>query len=299
MKSRLRIFLSFLILLGCTSNTSQRQSGNDVPDDVLLQGVADISGETMQKVIENISSPVEIASLLKNQGIPFNKEYLATTKYVANYNTDIQKAMALGILGADLGYLNMYNKTGSVLDNLSTIKNLADDLRLGQFFDFVTLKRLASSKTNLDSLMYISVHSFNEMDNYLRTAKRASLSAVMISGIWLEGLYLLTQVEKSYPSAKLSEKIGEQKIMLDNLMLILKNYSTNQEVSEITKKIELIKGSYSEVNITYEKGEPEAIEKDGRLLIVQHDKSIVKISDQSIQKVLSITAEVRDGIIHQ
>jgi hypothetical protein len=41
---------------------------------------------------------------------------------------------------------------------------------------------------NLDSLIFISVHSFNQMDDYLRTNKRGNLSALIITGTWIEGL---------------------------------------------------------------------------------------------------------------
>ena len=88
----------------------------------------------------------------------------------------------LGIYGADLGYLNIYGKTGNSVDVLSAIKRLADGLRVGQFFDFETLKRLSTSKSNLDSLLFLSVNSYNQIDNYLRNNDRGSISALMITG---------------------------------------------------------------------------------------------------------------------
>ena len=98
-------------------------------------------------ITDNISSPVEIAAMIKSMGAPFSKSYLAPTEYTANYSTNYAQAFALGVFSADLGYLNMYNKTGSVIDYLSTIKNLADDINVGQFFDFTTLKRLATNSS--------------------------------------------------------------------------------------------------------------------------------------------------------
>jgi hypothetical protein len=109
-------------------------------------------------------------------------------------NTNFQKAIGLGIYGADLGYLNMYERTSMVIDYISTIRSLADGIQVGQFFDFNTLRRIATNKENLDSLMLISQQSFNRIDSYLRETNRASLSMVIVAGVWIEGLYLSTRV---------------------------------------------------------------------------------------------------------
>lgn len=293
---------SFILFIVCgaflvSCNGKKQQDNIKVPEDILNQGINEISEQAMQKIIDNVSSPVEIAALIKNMGIPFSKNYLAPTDYVSSYNTNLQKALALGIYGSDLGYLNMYNKTGTVLENLSTIRDLSNDLKVGQFFDFSTIKRLATNKTNLDSLMYISVHSFNEMDKYLRSNKRGNLSALMVAGVWLEGLYLITQVEKTTNDKQLSEKIGEQKIMMDNLILILRNYENDASFKPYLEDFEKIKKEFAEVKITYELGEPEAIEKDGKLMIIQHEKSIVHISDEVLKKIIMLTEEVRNKLI--
>jgi len=170
-----------LLVFGCRSGNkgSNADADFDVPDSVVTEGELEVSDEAMSNIVQNISSPVEMAALIKALGVPFSNRYLASTDEVDNYNTNFKQALSLGIYGADLGYLNMYNKTTTVIDYLSSIKKLSDALKVGQFFDFTTLKRLATNNTNLDSLMYISVHSFNQMDKYLRENNRSSLSTLI------------------------------------------------------------------------------------------------------------------------
>lgn len=297
MKLKYRFILGCLLILAGCNYSKKQQDKIVVPPDILNQGINEVSEQAMQKIIENISSPVEIAALIKKKGSSFNKALLASTDNVSNYNSLLQKAIALGIFGADLGYLNMYNKTGSVMENLSTIRELSNDLKIGQFFDFTTIKRMASSKNNLDSLMYISVHSFNEMDKYLRENKRGNLSALMVSGVWIEGLFMVTQVAKTNNDKQLAEKIGEQKIMLDNLMLILKNYSNDPNFKVYVDEFEKLKAEFAFVKITYEMGEPEAVEKNGKLIIIQHEKSQVIMNDEILKKLIDITEQVRDKLI--
>lgn len=299
-KKLIYILLPLLIFAACRSD---RQKENDfskefeVPDSVIYEGELEISEQAMEEIVQNISSPVEIAALIKAVGVPYSKDYLATTDYVDNYNTNFKKAIGLGIFGADLGYQNMYNKTGAVIDYISAIKSLADGIRVGQFFDFTTLKRLATNNQNLDSLMYISVQNFNQMDRYLRENNRSNLSSLIVAGVWIESMYLLGEVIKESPNAELSEKIGEQKIILSNLMLLLRNYERDPTFKDLIKDLTEIQEIYREVTITYEKGEPEAVEEDGMLVIKQNDKQYIEISNETLFKIIDKTVKVRNNII--
>ncbi len=154
---------------------------------------------------------------------------------MGNLTTSYQQSLNLGIYAADLGYLNMYNKTTAVIDYLTAIKTLSDQIKVGQFFDFTTLKRLATNSKNLDSLMYISVHSFNQMDKYLHSNNRTNLSTLIVTGVWIEGLYLGTQVYKVSPDKELADRIGEQKLTLDQLVLVLDKYQKGQAIRKITR----------------------------------------------------------------
>jgi hypothetical protein len=281
-------------------NSSLRNDENlNVPFEEINKDVVDIEGEAVKSITENISSPVEIAALIKNMGVPFSKDYLAPTEFTANYNTNYAQAFALGVFSADLGYLNMYNKTGSVLDYLTTIKDLADAINVGQYFDFTTLKRLASNSSNVDSLKYISVHSFNQMDQSLRQRKRGNLSALIIAGAWLEGIFITVQVAKIQPDPKLSDKIGEQKIILADLMTLLVSYAKDPIFKNYVNEFNAIKSKFDEVTITYEQGEPVTIEQNGMLTVVQNDKSIVNMSTAQLNSISATVEGVRNRLIRK
>ncbi len=292
------LYLIFAIVIFSSCGSGGGNNTLEVPDSVKFAGTPEVSDETMKGIVENVSSPVEMAALIKSMGVPYSKKYLATTSYLSKYNTSMQQALALGIFGADLGYLNMYGKTGSVVDYLSTIKTLADNLNIGQFFDFTTLKRLASNNTNMDSMMYISVHSFNQMDNYLRENKRGSLSALIIAGVWLEGMYLATQVAKEKSNAKLDERIGGQKEILSYLMIILDNYSRDADFKKYRDEFKIISDKFSGIKITYEVGEPESVIENGVLTVKQMDKSIVSSTPEQLQQIRTTIEEVRTRLIN-
>jgi hypothetical protein len=150
--------------MSCRSGGKPKGGEFGASDSAVSVSGLKVDEKSMENLVQNISSPVEMAALIKNMGTPFSQKYLAPTGNTDNYNTSFSKAFNLGIFGADLGYLNMYHKTSSVISYITAIKSLAEGINVGQFFDFETLKRLATNNENIDSLMYISIHSFNVMD---------------------------------------------------------------------------------------------------------------------------------------
>jgi len=291
--------LASFVMVFTLSQCSDGGEGNNlidsIPDDLKSQKTLTEEEQKVEEIVQNISSPVEMAALIKDVGVPFSIQYLCPTQDVDNYSTNFKKSLMLGMFGSDLGYLNIYSKTSSVVTYLTAIKKLADGLNIGQFFDFGTLKRLAVNNENLDSLMYISVNSFNQMDDYLRSNKRGNYSALIITGVWLEGMFLATQVVKEKPNKAIAERIGEQKIILEQLIFILSNYRKDDKFPELIKDIEEIKKAYDGVTIVVEKGESKTeLDKEGRLVIVPGDRSIINITDQQLNNIINIVEKVRN-----
>ncbi|MDP4209415.1 MAG: hypothetical protein Q8928_11440 [Bacteroidota bacterium] len=296
-KKFIYLIVTIALMASCHSGGSQKSGGEFGENDSLSGDSAlPVSKEAMENLVQNISSPVEIASLIKSIGVPFSQKYLAPTK-IDNFNTANSKAFNLGIMATDLGYLNIYSKTSLVLQYITSIKSLADGISIGQFFDFTTLKRLATNNENIDSLMYISIHSFNVMDDYMRKHKRGNLSTLMVAGGYIEGLYIITQVAKEHPNKDINDYIGGQKTILNELMLILKNYQKDPYFAQLITEMETIKKVLEPVKITIEKGEPKSVERNGMLYIEQNTKSIITITDEQLKSIIAQTEIVRNKLI--
>jgi hypothetical protein len=297
--SKLVAVILLICICSCRNSVTRQGSLNFPIDDSVPAGEAEkLSEEAIADIVQNIASPVEIAAILQALNVPFSAEYLATTQGADRLTTNFQKAIMLGIYGADLGYLNMYEKTGNSVDVLSTIKRLADGLRVGQYFDFEILKRLSINKTDLDSLLFMSVNSYNQIDQYLRENERGSISALMITGVWVEGQYLATQVVADHQDKILRDRIGEQKIILGDLLMLLRPYrESSAEYAALYNMMEQISTSYRDVRITYRLGEPETLEQDGRLVMIQHEESMVEMTDDQLMKIADLSKDVRNKLI--
>ncbi len=293
------LIIAILVVFACgNSGTKGNEFVFPEADSIPLSEAEKLSPEAIEDISRNISSPVEIANLLQMLEVPFSQEYLAASIDANKESTNFNKAMKLGILGADLGYLNMYEKTGSSLDVLSSIRKLSEDLKVGQFFDFEIIKRLSQNKSNLDSLLFISIESYEQIDTYLRNNDRGQLSALMIIGVWIEGQYLATQVVSKFPDKMLQDRIGEQKIILNDLIMLIAPYcNKSTEFNDLCRDLQSLKDTYRDVRITYTQGEPVASEKDGGLVITQTETSVVDMSSERLNSIVKLTSDIRNRLI--
>ena len=298
------IYLVVVAILFSSCN-SCRNSGSDknlsddfvIPDSIAEDQPLEISTSVIDDMVQNISSPIETAAVIKGLKIPFNKDIIASTKFAEGFNTNFSKALGLGIYGCDLGYLNMYGKTSLVIDYITTIRSLADGIQVGQFFDFSTLKRLATNNENIDSLVLISQQSMTRIDTYLKENKRSNLSVVIVAGVWIEGLYLSSIVAQETKHQRMIETIGEQKEIISFLMLLLNNYKKDPNMAKLIQSFEEIKTLYNEVKITSEVGEPTAVEENGVLTIRPNDVQKIDISDETLKKIIEKVREVRSKLL--
>lgn len=301
MKDKLLIILLIYLSIGFSCRNSSRKSGDfffPENDAIPLEEAEKLSAEAIADISRNIASPVEMANLLLMLDVPFSSSYLASSIDPNKRATANEKALALGILGADLGYLNMYGMTGTSVNMLSSIKKLSEEISVGQFFDFETIKRLSLNKNDLDSLLFLSIDSYTQIDEYLRNNDRGHLSALMIIGVWLEGQYLATQVVNEYPDPILRDRIGEQKIILNDLMLLAAPYcNRDPQFGNLCDYLDEIKSAFRGVNITFTMGDPISEEVNGALVVTQTETSEVEMTDQQLKDIIAVTKKVRDKLI--
>jgi hypothetical protein len=120
----------------------------------------------------------------------------------------------------------------------------------------------------------------------------------MIIGVWLEAQHLATQVAEKYPDPILKDRIGEQKIILNDLIMLAMPYCTrDSEFNSLCKYLQDIKKSYRDVKITFTLGEPISMEKDGGLVIEQTETSNVEMTDQQLAGITEVTRNIRDRLV--
>lgn len=280
-------------------------SGNKNEEQALLEAL-DSSGEESQvisgevnDILHRIPSPLEISVLLKESGKSYDASFLNAPGNAERYNTNYRKALNLGIYGTDLGYTNIYEQGQDGIKYLSTIKDLATELNIGQFFNMEMIGRLAANSDNLDSLLLITTQNFNDINQYLQTQNRSSLSVLFLTGGWLEALHITCEVENVNPGNKqLQETIGAQKIILDNITQLLELYKgSDKNMTNLLADMQLLKRSFEKVSITsvYKPSSYELV--DGVMVVKDNSSSTVEITQEDVDNIRAAANSIRTKII--
>ena len=244
----------------------------------------------------SIPSPYEIAFLVKDENIDFNKDFLNPVNRSHNYINNFKKALNLGVYGADLGYLNIYEQTPDAVSYFSAIKVLSQELDISNAFDQKTISRVEKNMGNKDSLLYIMSSTYREADIYLKDNNRSELGVLILTGGWLESVNVLVNIAKTSKNQNIIRRIGEQKYPLENMIKILSPYYNESE--EYGKLIEsLIDLAYDfdgiDVHYTYKKPEVFA---DKKLTVVNSESQLV-MSDEQLNMISEKIAAIRNTII--
>ncbi|MCK5705245.1 MAG: hypothetical protein KAI29_29040, partial [Cyclobacteriaceae bacterium] len=195
-------------------------------------------------------------------------------------------------------YANIYEENQDAILYLNSIKGLANDLSIGQFFDFGTIARLASNSKNLDSLLLITTQNFNNINGYLQENQRSNLSVLILTGGWLEALHITCQVaEKNTDNEKLIEKIGEQKIMLDNIKLMLGFYTSDPYIADLHKSILKLEKAFAQIEIIYTYVEPTMEEVNGILVVNDNSTTTINITKENVGMIRKEVISIREKII--
>jgi hypothetical protein len=288
-----------MILFACGSDKKTDEQAFLESLDSAKSQSAVISEAALAEILQQIPSPLEISVLLKESGKKYNPGYLNSPDNLSRYNSNFKRALNLGIYGTDLGYTNIYEQNKDGVNYIEAIKRLADGLNIGQFFDIETIGRLASHSKNLDSLLLITTQNFNSINHYLQTQGRANLSVLLLTGGWIEAVHITCNVAANDPSNKeLQEKIGEQKVILNNIVSMLSFYKdSDQAMASLLSDMEELQKVFDRVNITYTYKESTFEIIDGVMMIKDNSSTSIDITLDDINEIRTLVGSIRNKII--
>lgn len=297
MKNQLLIIILSILALCCTSKRPDEKAFL-LSLDSANSNEPVIDSELIGGLLGQIPSPLEISVLLKESGVKYKNNFLNSPKQASSYNTNYKKALNLGVYGTDLGYTNIYSQNIDGIKYISSIKTLADGLQIGQFFDLETIGKLAVNSNNLDSLLLLTTQNFNDINSYLQTQNRANLSVLILLGGWIEAMEITCQVAaQDLQNKELMETIGAQKIILEQLVLLLTFYESDANMASLLADFNELKSAFDKINIsyTYQQSTMEII--DGVAVIKDNSSTTVNITEQDVINIKNQTSKIRTKII--
>lgn len=294
------LFIILLIsgLAGCQcSNDNGERAITDVQSDSLKTGDTADKLQKVQEIFYTVPSPMEMASLLKRTGTTYNINILNDVNNVVKYSSSKRQALNLGIYGSDLSYASIFNQNQEAIIYLSCAKQLADKLGVTSAFSNETMDRIEVNIENRDSLLDIISDSFYTLDAYLKENDRRNISALVITGGWVEGLYLATSIaaEQDKVPEDLRKRIADQKYSLGDLLELVKSYQSDGGLDDVVADLESLHDLYEEVNIEVESGEVTTDEATGMTVI--GGQSTYELTDAHLAAITDRVREIRTSYI--
>src|SRR5687767_8922170 len=143
-KSHLVFLSATFFLISCGEEKKEEVLDEEVTTDTLsIDTKASLGG-----IRVSIPSPLEVTAEIANAGFNYDKGILNPSSKASGYSTNAQKALNLGVYGADLGYITVYNQSQDLLEYLKQISKLASDLGISNAFDEEMVKGLSGNLGN-------------------------------------------------------------------------------------------------------------------------------------------------------
>jgi len=277
------------LLVACGNNKGEQKEISD-DNDTIKTTVLNVGGELF-----SIPSPAQTAILVQKSGITYDKAVLSSANRVNTYSTDFMRAMNLGIFGADLGYVSLYNQTQDAIAYLAAVKQLSDKLGLSTAFDKNTMNRLQNNLTNRDSMMVLVSLAYQSSDTYLKNNQRNDLSSLILAGGWIEGMHFSVMANKTHSNEQLRYRIAEQKQALASILKVLSK-NKEKEVVALTNQLGELSKIYEGVTFKYTFVEP--ITDSIKKITYINSTTEVALTDEQLDQITNKIEEIRNTIVN-
>lgn len=290
-KRRVIVLLSAISLFSffsCEQKITEESEMSNIVDSNQTQ-MLNVNGE-----IFSIPSPFQTAFLIKQTGNTYNKEMLNASQNFASYSTEYQKALNLGVYGADLGYVTLYDQTQDAIAYMQSVKRLGDELGVTGAFDTELMKRFQNNVGKRDSLLVLVSSAYRACDAYLKNNERNDISALILVGGWIESLHFATTAVQAKNSPELTQRIAEQKASLQSLINLLTPYSSESEYIELIDNLQDLSNAFEGVEFKYIYEKP-SVDVENKTTNI-NSKTEVKITNEQIEAIYQKVQSIRNQI---
>jgi hypothetical protein len=289
------IFTLFIILIACYScKDASKEQENTMS--IEISEKLDSTPVEPRAIFYHMLLPVEMAHLFDQVGANYHPELLNPSDNLSRYESQVEVALNLGVYGADLSYVKMFQRADYSVKYLTAIKAMSTELEIPEEYYNDLLENLETYVSNKDSLAKVSVTLFKTVDEYLRSTGKGSSAALIMMGGWVESLYIATQIYSAdQQNIKLLEKIAEQKYSLNSLISLMNNYHNEQELTEYLLMLRNLRRSYDKFQIYYK---VEDVDVDTINKKISASKYYIDASPDQILEISNKLASLRNKIIN-
>ena len=276
-----------MLLASCVESTDKKTTQPPVQAQLDSAEVARM--KELEKIFFSIPSPVEMSSLIKQNGYKFDQGKLVATENVDKYTGEARQAVMLGIYGADLSYTAIFEQKQLTTEYFAAAQKLARQMDADGTITPELLERLEKNQESRDSMLQIISEAYSDLNGYLKEKDRVEVSAMVVAGGWLEALYLSTQYSGDGNSA-MRQRIAEQKYALNNLMSYLDKFGDKPSLQELKADLKRLQDAYS--TVSENKGKTSTSKDESGKMVIGSTTTLA-MDDASLSKIATLAGEIR------
>ena len=131
----------------------------------------------------------------------------------------------------------------------------------------------------------------------LTSDNRSNISALLVTGVWVESLYLACEVYSIKDNKRMKEHIASQKNILTDLMAILIKFMGNDpEYAKMVAGLKDLTVVFEPVKIESFDGEDKTEIVDGQQLTTQGAYTQITVTDEQMADIVKAVAAFRTNI---
>ncbi len=234
------IAMSVLIFAGCGSDNNNKEQKNDS-----LQTDTEQVGDNTFYLIP---SPEDMFGFSDDKALIYNPKLLNPKTNIDKYMDTRAKELNFGIYSADMAYSAAFHKYQESVEYLKTVRELSNDIGLSAVFDESLIKRIDNIINDKDSLKRVTSDSYYDIVRYLEKNDRKRSLALIVTGGWLESMYVVTNLVTEFKEKSGSiQRIADQKQVFDNLLKYLNQQGADENIQATIKDLEPVKAAYDKI----------------------------------------------------
>jgi hypothetical protein len=267
----LGIIFLFITLTACNSGKKDQTATGEndtIPKEVVL------SPES-QQMLKDFPTPFEVTELLEKAQAGYIFNIANPPANVTNYNTEVSRALNLGVYSADLSYSVTYKSIDKTNEFMACTKKLAGDLGITSIYNQEMLDKVKKFNNNKDSLVGMITKTFAETNTFLADNNRNQVAVLITVGGFTESIYLSAALaEFSKDNTKIFALIASQKDNYTKLLSILEAFNADETIKPIFDEVAKLKPIWENYGI-----------ESGKKLSKENATAISKLAE-SVRAVL-------------
>ncbi len=288
------IIVIFLFGLFLLSSCGTRNKPEPLTSEVFDAEPTSNAGK-VRLIFYNMYLPTESSRIFEKLGANYTPDILNPADNFSNYTDNAKIALNLGVYGVDLSYCRIFNQNAAIAKYFTTVQLLYEKLGIPASYFEDLLQGLEKYYNNKDSLARFASDVYEHADNYLRENENDAFAAMIITGGWVESLYLAGKIAEAYPeNVEITERIAGQKYSLNSLISVLSNYQDNIVIAEYILMLKGLKKSFDKIDIYYNNG---SFQLDTINKLISVSDYEVKFSPDVLKEITKSVSEIRSEIV--